>query len=834
MDRQSSYEKLGVFYMGRSYDLAGRQLLDDLVLYDSKDLTTHAVCVGMTGSGKTGLCLSLLEEAAIDNIPVIAIDPKGDLGNLMLTFPGMKAEEFAPWIDPEEATRAGQSLEDYSKTVADRWKKGLADWEQTPDRVETFRQSCEVNIYTPGNSAGIPLTVLRSFTAPNAKILGDVDAFRERVTAAVSGLLTLLGIDCDPIRSREHILLSNIVTQAWQQGQDLSLPGLIRAVQNPGFDKIGFMDLESIFPEKDRMGLAMLLNNLLASPSFAAWMTGEALDISKLLTTPSGKPRISIMSIAHLSDTERMFFVTILLNEILAWVRSQPGTSSLRAILYMDEIYGYFPPTANPPSKQPMLTLLKQARAFGLGVVLATQNPVDLDYKGLSNTGTWFIGRLQTERDKARVLDGLEGASLNAGSQFDRSKMDATLAALGKRVFLMHNVHESQPTVFQTRWCLSYLRGPLTRNQIIKLMDPIKARMPQSTSPAAPTAQTGVQPNLTAPLTSEPTAVAENTVQAPIIPNSVSQRIFTALKPLPASSHLIYRYGILGRGKLHYVDSKSKLDCWRDFCLVYPIDDMVVPSLWDEATPLPCQSLDFEPRLDPTARLSEMVPDLIKSTSYTRWNKELKNYLYRENSLPILYSSEFKAYSDPNETEADFRSRLMQMLREQRDLELEKLRAKYAPKLDTQREKVRKAEEKVAIQQEQVNQQSMYTAISFGTSVLGALFGKKLTTATNVSKAGTAIRNASKIGKEKGDVSRAELDRRQAEEDFAELEESFNQDVAELKQLPRSEDLMIEEYPVRPRKSDIQVDEVSLAWLPTAVYSNGRTDLLIELGEETA
>ncbi|MCA9086899.1 MAG: ATP-binding protein, partial [Planctomycetaceae bacterium] len=209
----------------------------------------------------------------------------------------------------------------------------------------------------------------------------------------------------------------------------------------PPFDRIGVIGLENFYPQADRFQLAMLLNNLLASPGFSSWMEGESLDIQKMLYSPDGKPRFTILSIAHLSEAERMFFVTIFLNEVVSWMRAQSGTSSLRAILYMDEVFGYFPPTANPPSKTPMLTLLKQARAFGLGVVLATQNPVDLDYKGLSNAGTWFIGRLQTERDKARVLDGLEGASAAAGHAFDRRQMEVILSGLGSRVFLLNNVH---------------------------------------------------------------------------------------------------------------------------------------------------------------------------------------------------------------------------------------------------------------------------------------------------------------------------------------------------------------------------------------------------------
>ena len=465
------FEKLGQFYLGKEYDVGRRRgHAGPMLLYDSKDLTTHAVCVGMTGSGKTGLGIALLEEAAIDGIPVIAIDPKGDLGNLLLAFPELRPEDFLPWVDPDEAGRKGLTREEFAAKTAEIWREGLAAWGEDGARIARFRDAVDLAIYTPGSSAGLPMTVLRSFDAPPPGLAEQPEAYRQRIASAVSGLLALLGVNADPMSSREHILLSNVLDHAWRAGHNLDMAGLIHAVQSPPFQKVGVLDLETFFPAKDRFALAMKLNNLLASPGFAAWLEGEPLDVGGLLSTRAGKPRLSIVSIAHLSDAERMFFVTILLNEVLAWARSQPGTSSLRAILYMDEIFGYFPATANPPSKLPMLTLLKQARAYGLGVVLATQNPVDLDYKGLSNAGTWFIGRLQTQRDKDRVLEGLEGASTASGHAFDRPEMDRVLSALGQRVFVMNNVHDDRPVVFQTRWTLSYLRGPMTREQIQSLM----------------------------------------------------------------------------------------------------------------------------------------------------------------------------------------------------------------------------------------------------------------------------------------------------------------------------------------------------------------------------
>ena len=465
------YEKLGQFYLGRPYDLKAKQSKPGLLLYDSKDLVTHAVCVGMTGSGKTGLCIGLLEEAAIDGIPAIIIDPKGDLSNLLLTFPKLTGESFLPWVNEEEGRKKGLSPTEYADQQANLWKKGLKAWGQDGKRIKRLKDSAEFSVYTPGSTAGIPVSILKSFAVPSQEILDDAELLGERIDTTVTSLLGLLGIEADPIQSREHILLSTIFDHSWKEGEDLDLAPLIQHIQTPPVTKVGVMDVESFYPSKDRFALAMRLNNLLAAPGFAAWMEGDALDIDRFLHTPTGTPRVSIFSIAHLSDTERMFFVTLLLSQMLGWMRGQSGTSSLRALLYMDEIFGYFPPVSNPPSKRPLLTMLKQARAFGVGVVLATQNPVDLDYKGLANTGTWFIGRLQTERDKARVLEGLEGASASSGTKFDKQAMESLLAGLGSRVFLMNNVHEDAPEVFETRWVLSYLRGPLTRTQIKQLRE---------------------------------------------------------------------------------------------------------------------------------------------------------------------------------------------------------------------------------------------------------------------------------------------------------------------------------------------------------------------------
>jgi hypothetical protein len=799
------FEKLGVFYLGKRYDLPAGKALDDLLLYESKDLTTHAVCVGMTGSGKTGLCLALLEEAAIDGIPAIAIDPKGDLGNLLLAFPDLKPEDFQPWVESAEASRQGKSVEEFAALEADKWRNGLAQWGQDAARISRYREAADIAIYTPGSSAGLPLTVLRSFDAPPPAVVQDGEAFRDRVNSAASGLSALLGIDADPLQSREHILLANLLDASWRGGRNLQMADLIRGLQSPPFDKVGVVDLETFFPEKDRFGLAMRVNNLLASPGFAGWLEGESLDVGRLLYTDQGKPRLSIISIAHLSEAERMFFVTILLNEVVTWMRSQAGTSSLRAILYMDEVFGYFPPTANPPSKLPMLTLLKQARAYGLGVVLATQNPVDLDYKGLSNAGTWFLGRLQTERDKARVLEGLEGASAAAGQRFDRAAMEETLAGLGQRVFLMNNVHDDTPVVFQTRWALSYLRGPLTRQQIQQLM----AARKSAAGPAVPLA----------PAASPPVA-GQPPVERPVVPPGIRE-CFLAAKSADASKRLVYRPGLLGTARLHYVHVKSGTDVWQSVALWTTECGDEVGDVWATGEPLDESEpkLLAEPAVD--AGYSSLPAELAQAKAYATWTKSLKAYLARERSLKLKHCPQLQAFSRADESEADFRIRLQTAAREQRDLETEKLKKRYEPKLASLADQKRRAEERVAREKSQYRQQQANTFISFGASILGALMGRKLTSSTNVTRAASAMKGVGKSLEQRDDIGRAEDSVEGVEEKLAKLEGEFQEELARIEQMVAVGRLALEEVSVPPRKTDLAIGTVALLWTPWYVGSDG-------------
>ncbi|MCS6827997.1 MAG: hypothetical protein NZ553_15395, partial [Caldilinea sp.] len=462
---QAPPEQLGSFYLGAVYDLETGQRTETPLNYDARDLVTHAICVGMTGSGKTGLCIDLLEEAAIDRVPALLIDPKGDITNLLLQFPELRPEDFQPWINPDDANRKGKTIEEFAVATAELWRNGLADWGIRGERMRLLAENTEYTIFTPGSEMGVPLNIMGSLAAPKLDWATESEAVRERISGTVAALLGLADVNVDPIRSREGILLANLFEHFWQQGKNLDLETLVTNITNPPVKKLGAFEVDVFYPSKDRFDLAMKFNALLASPKFQSWLQGEPLDVDRLLYTAEGKPRHSIIYIAHLSDSERMFIVTLLLENMITWMRKQSGTTSLRALLYFDEVFGYFPPTAEPPSKRPLLTLLKQARAFGLGVILVTQNPVDIDYKGLTNAGTWFIGKLQAERDKERVLAGLKGALSEAGKS-EPTDYSSLITKLGNRVFLMHNVHEEGPVVFHTRWAMSYLRGPLTLPQV--------------------------------------------------------------------------------------------------------------------------------------------------------------------------------------------------------------------------------------------------------------------------------------------------------------------------------------------------------------------------------
>jgi hypothetical protein len=806
------FEGLGVFYLGRPYDLAAKKTEPEPLLYDARDLTTHAVCVGMTGSGKTGLCLALLEEAAIDGIPAIAIDPKGDLGNLMLTFPQLRPDDFRPWLDPANATRQQISLDELASRTAEQWRKGLAEWGEDGARIGRFADAVERTIYTPGSSAGVPLTVLRSFGAPPKALLEDDEALRERVSAAVAGLLALVGIEADPLRSREHILIAKVLDTAWRAGRDVDMATLIRQIQSPPFDKVGVVDLESFYPAKQRFELAMSLNNLLASPGFASWMQGEPLDVQRLLYTPQGKPKLSIISIAHMSDAERMFFVTILLNEIISWMRTQSGTSSLRAILYMDEVFGFFPPSANPPSKIPMLTLLKQARAFGLGVVLATQNPVDLDYKGLANAGTWLLGRLQTERDKARLLDGLEGASAAAGAKFDRGKLEKIMSALGDRVFLMNNVHNDEPVVFQSRWALSFLRGPLTREQIRTLTH----RVPENPGAAAPglsAAPSPPSPGPAGPGSSGAPPLTPSTDARPILPPDVSERFIPIGRTLPAGAHVTYRPGLTAAVRLHYVQTSGGIDLWKDRWLLVPNVEEVTSDVWQTAEASD-DARELEEQPEAGAQFANLAAELTRPKQYTQLTTALKNHLYRDERLKLWRCDEFKQVSKPGESEGDFRVRLGHLLVERRDADMEKLRTSYAPKVATLKERLRKAQQRVEKEKQEASQYTTQTMSSIGAFLWSFFTGGRRSVTT-------PVRDANRAARERQDVAHAEETVEVVRQQVADLEAECQTKIETMRQSADPAKLQLEELSIQPRKGDLVVSHLALTWAPWYAAADG-------------
>jgi hypothetical protein len=810
----TDYEKLGAFYLGKVFDPAAWKRTDDYLLYDSRDLVTHGVCVGMTGSGKTGLCLGLLEEAAIDGIPSLIIDPKGDLANLLLTFPNLAAADFRPWINEDDARRKSISPDEFAKQQAEQWKKGLESWGQDAARIQRLRDSAEFVVYTPGSNAGVPLSVLRSFAAPPPAIRDEAELLHERVETTVSGILSMLGRESSS-PTPESAFLGALIEQWWGAGEDLDLAKLIQAVNKPPMTHVGAMALDEFFSASARFQLAVALNSLLASPGMKRLGEGAPIDIQQMLFADGGKPRCAIVSIAHLGDNERMFVVSLILNEMLSWVRKQSGTTSLRALLYMDEIAGYVPPVQNPPSKRPLLTLMKQARAFGVGVVLATQNPVDLDYKGLSNAGTWFIGRLQTDRDKQRVLDGLEGASASAGAAFDRSQMDTLISKLGNRVFLMNNVHEPGPVLLESRWCLSYLRGPLTRDQIRVLMDPVRDRFlsgsPRGAMPSAAAVSTAAVAASASPsgAAASPPKPSNGTSSRPVLSGDVPEFFL----PARSTDALEYRPMLLGFARVFYGGTRAGLSHEEQLALLTPITDGAVAADWEhaEAVDLSDKDLDKEPIAG--AVFAALAPDAAKAKAYEKWKKDLTEGIFRSRSLEMFRSAEHKLASEPGETEAAFLARVTHAVREKRDAAMEKLKAKYGPKVQTLQDRVRRAEQAAEVQREQASGAKIGTALSIGSAIFGALLGRKVVSSGNIGRAATAARGMSRASKESSDVTRAEENVAAVTAQLESLKREFDDEIAALQSV-EVDPASIEKISLRPKKTDINVRAVVLAWAP--------------------
>jgi len=828
-------ERLGEFYLGKKYDIKTKQILEEPVLYDARDLTTHAVCIGMTGSGKTGLCIDLLEEAALDGVPVVAIDPKGDLTNMLLTFPDLRPADFLPWINADDARRKGMTEDAYAEKTAKQWADGLAQWGEGPERIRRLKDAAEFVIFTPGSDAGVPVNVLRSLQAPRGAALEDTEVFLDRIEGTVSALLGLAGIKADPIQSREHILLSNIFQHAWQQGQDLDIPTLISAIQNPPVRTIGVFDVDTFLPPKDRFGLAMGLNNIIAAPGFQPWLRGVPLSLGDILKTPEGKPRVSVFYIAHLSDAERMFFVTLLLGETLNWVRQQSGTTSLRGILYFDEVFGYFPPVENPPSKKPLMTLMKQARAFGFGVVLTTQNPVDLDYKGLTNAGTWMIGKLQTDRDKMRVLEGMESASASAGQMTDRGYLDKLISSLESRVFILHNVHADAPQVFMTRWAMAYLRGPLTKPQVKALMDPVRARfVPSAPSPAAAVAgaaaavspmPSAVGPARSASLQKQPPTLEAGVTQvflpAEVSPQEALQKFSaTAVRPLTLkSSALRYAPMALGHARVRFTARAQGVDAQKEVCLLLdpPREGGVVD--WGSAAEcaadvrrlpsVPLQEAAFEP----------VSSSIAQAADFRTLTASLQDYLYRTATFVLRYNPTLKLYSRPDESERDFLTRCQDAAREKRDEEAAKVTAKIDTKLAQMRDKMKREERELDQDETEYKGRQTEELLSAGESVVGFFLGRKSTRALS-----TASRRRRMTSQSKADIQESKETIAQLQKDIADLEKERDEAAQGVTDRWASLAGQLESVEVRPRKTDVLVDLVAVAWTPQWVIVGTTVD----------
>ncbi len=811
----SQYEKLGVFYLGTESKKVDGSGQADFMLLDSRDLVTHAMCVGMTGSGKTGLGICLLEEAAMDGIPAIVVDPKGDMGNLLLTFPDLSPVDFEPWIHPEEAEAEGMTVSEMAAKKAEVWRQGLADSMQDGERIKALRESVEFALYTPGGQFGRPLSLEGMFQRPAAEAAEDPELLQEVISTTATSLLHLVGItNVDPVSSREHVFLSTLIQKAWQEGDDVAISSLVNWISKPPMTTIGVMDVETYLPEKDRFALALRFNNLVASPAFAAFMEGEPFDIQSLLYTPEGKPKISILTLAHLADAERMFVVTLLLNRMIAWMRTEQGTSSLRALFYMDEVFGYFPPVAAPPAKKPLLTLLKTARAYGLGMVLATQNPGDIDYKGLANVGTWFVGRLTTERDRMRLLEGMADESIEG---VNRAELGRLIAGLKQREFVLRSVRGGEPTLFQTRFCMSYLAGPLTRDQIRQLVAEQGYLPPVKPSPA-PIEREPVEELETLPEEQPPTEAPV----APIAPPPAVEQVTVAPVPaagvvvsyLPGQAGQTYKPALAGFLTVYYENEKKSVSHTEQVSRFTPLGEGVVPVDWNKDLDLGLSLDDLDSEPPAGAQYKGLPAEARLKTSFTAWQRALADTVWRDSSLEIREHKKLGLVSDLDENERDFVARVKMAAREQRDVEFDAIEAKYEKKRLAMEEKIAKAEERIDRVKDQAKDAKIQSAISFGAAALGAVLGKSLLSQSTVYKSATAAKSASRATKSASNIGRAEESAERVEQQMELLEADMKKDLEIVSDRYESAADDIVTTTIRPLKRDVVVNAFTLVWLP--------------------
>lgn len=799
----------GKFYLGRIHDLKKNKTTTEPVLYDPADLTTHGVVFGMTGSGKTGLCISILEEAALQGIPALMIDPKGDITNILLHFPNLQPADFEPWINPDEARRAGKDVKASAEATAKLWSGGLADWGITPERIQALAAAAEYAVYTPGSDAGYPVSILASLKAPAEDWGKNREAIRERIASTATAILGLVGFDdIDPVKSREHILLANLFEQAWSQGKDLDLGDLIRQVQNPPLTKLGVLDLDQFFPAKERGALALRLNNILAAPSFESWLEGMPLEIDQLLFTKAGKPRHSVFLLSHLSDAERMFFVTLLYSAVETWMRQQRGTGSLRALVYFDEIHGYLPPVAQPPSKAPMLRMLKQARAFGVGQLLATQNPVDVDYKALSNAGSWFIGKLQAERDKERLLDGLEGAAPGA---FKRSDYDKQISALDKRVFLLHNVHEDKPVIFYTRWAMNYLAGPLTRAQIPAL-NALAAGAPAAAAKPAKKAKEDKAMSTS----SDSGALGSR----PIVPSGVQELFLPAglsleaaaqasKRQLPADAKrigLAYRPALLGQAQVRFLQRKYNLDFETNKAAL--VTEVPARGLrWEDFEREPLDERRLEGRPQDEAAFGELSGVLADGAQLKLLERDFADWVYRSSEVQMWANDSLKVYAGPELSREEFLAKCNQEAETQGNAEREKAKQKFDTQLKTLQRKLEKEKRELGSDEEKANQRKMEEMGTHLENVIGLFAGSRRRLTTSLTK--RRMTSAAQAEVEETKATIAEL-----EGEMQDLGEQIQEALQAVDARWDTAAEAITQVPLAAARSDIYVSTFGVVWLP--------------------
>jgi hypothetical protein len=814
-------DKGGFFYLGKEFSQEKDKLLDQGYLYDASDLTTHGVVFGMTGSGKTGLCIGLLEEAIKEDIPVIIVDPKGDVANLALVFPELSPGDFKKWVSPTQAQREGKDLDTYAAEVAESWKKGLNSWGISREYILSLQQKMDLRIFTPGSSAGMPVSIVQGFKAPGAEMARDEEGLLEKIRNTVSALLSLLGISADPLTSQPHILISNIIDHYWRLGRDLTLEELILNIQKPPFQRLGVFEVNQLMDEKERVELAFKINNIVAAPSFRFWKTGMPLSAGRLFEKKAGKVPVNIFYIAHLNDNERMFFLSLLLNEIVDWIRKQSGATDLKYLFYMDEIYGYLPPyPQNPPSKNPLMILMKQARAFGLGVVLVTQNPKDIDYKALTNTGTWFIGKLQADTDRERVMEGLRGILDASGDSLDAAEINNLLASLKKRVFLVKNVHESGVKLFQTRWAISYLAGPLTREQIKDLILPEKAlpqqpEVPPAAPPYMPSFAPPHPPYSPPPGPSAAPPPIPTAGPPPMPPSMPTRSDLLPFAPLPDTPiEYLYESSADSRGKsyspylylqgeLIFDDNQLGIYVRKKYFASVPMEANID---WRESK-LEETEVEYSSEPDTGVLGYETLKTKFNYSALRNMQTSFKNYLFAQHVLKLLINRDLKLVSEADEAEEAFRTRCRGVVEKMIDKEIEKLKDTYARKIERLEDRIEREKIKVQKLKKEASSKRTEEFLSIGESVLGVLLGGK-----SVRGLATAARRRRSTASASDRVKLGKTNLSQLEEDILQLQEELEDKIADIEDKHYERADKIEPFDVRLEKEDIIIARQSILW----------------------